>query len=145
VEDYRCIDIPGQEQHYMESDVEFAHKGIVRVEVFNGKSVPQDRIYDVVLFNFVLHHAAHNVRSLIKSALVVGRLVVIQEDIPDGTEEVTEGMCQHDPKAIFRSVDQWVALFKMHGAECCFKRDLPPGDVSGYRVPRVLMAFASRG
>ena len=81
---------------------------------FDGKRVPEkDRSFDGVSFMGVLHHAANNTPSLLHEAgRVARRWIVVCEDLNVGSNAARNK--KHDPRGIFRTHDQWVALFAMH-------------------------------
>lgn len=118
--------------------------GAPGVEVFDGKRLPhKNKVFDFVLFNFVLHHAAYCTRSLVRDALAIAHEVIIQEDIPDGTETTATLLYKHDPRGIFRTEDQWVRLFAECGAQQLYQERHAGAvsDTGGYHVPRTMMVF----
>ena len=112
------------------------------VRVFDGHTLPEGR-WDAVLFNFVLHHAAHETRPLVKAAVASSRWVVLQEDVPDGTAECWERLRNHDIRGIFRTPEQWKALFREYDSaqRLCVTLAENLQDTNGYHVPRRLMVF----
>ena len=91
------------------------------VRVFNGRTLPNvaDRSHDVVIFNSVLHHAAHNAPELIREAARIARhAIVLNEDINVSPELnpsakfVRSRNKFHDRQGIFRTHPMWVAMLE---------------------------------
>ena len=90
----------------------------MNVSVFNGSALPfPDASYDIVTLISVLHHAANNTPSLVADSMRVAReYVVIFEDLelPPTSPyhfNVSTRNRQHEPKGIFRTLDEWYTLF----------------------------------
>jgi len=100
------------------------------VHVFDGATLPvADRSFDAVLFNSVLHHAAHNASGLLREAArVSSRWVIVIEDVTVRGERCPEERHIHRRHAshgapankgaargIFRSQQEWVSLLQADG------------------------------
>lgn len=85
----------------------------LKVHFFDGHSLPEPPLsFDAVTFMFVLHHAANSTRSLLESAASIARRwIVILEDTDNGTPLIRSRNRKHDPSGIFRSNEEWKALF----------------------------------
>jgi SAM-dependent methyltransferase len=142
--DFHCIDInPGKRKPYHPEVRKFDGTGAGLLKFEEGKT------FDFVLFNFVLHHAAHNIVDLLMAAASRAPCIVIQEDLkeewPGGAKHpgksVTQLLREHDPKAIYHSFPQWERLLKRlysNNAILTSVRhpDIPLDDTFGYHVPR---------
>ena len=84
-----------------------------------GAPLPYDaRSFETVLLETVLHHAAeHALQLLGEVARVARRYVIIAEDVlyRRATIDVVESYRAHDPWAVYRSTEEWVALARNHG------------------------------
>lgn len=76
------------------------------------------RSFDTVLLETVLHHAAeHALQLLGEVARVARRYVIIAEDVLSrrASVDVVESYRAHDPWAVYRSTEEWVALARHNG------------------------------
>lgn len=152
--DFHCIDItPGKRKPYHPTVHKFDGTG-EGLKFFHGprKDAAGRGGYDFILFNFVLHHAAHQMWELLQAAATRTHCIVIQEDLdeewPPGSHQsgktVKDLLRQHDPKAIYHSFADWERLLReklmlpnsavtsvRHSAE-------PLEDTFGYHVPRAI-------
>lgn len=154
--DFHCIDIdPGKRKPYHPTVHKFDGTGL-GLTMFNGNpGKPRgDRssCYDFILFNFVLHHAAHRMWELLQAAAALTNCIVIQEDLdeewPPGSfpsgKPVRERLREHDPKAIYHSFMNWERLLreklKLHNSAITSVRHSsePMEDTFGYHVPRAI-------
>ena len=88
-------------------------------EVYAGRALPYGRAeFDMVVVETVLHHAAEDALHVFnESARVARRHVLVAEDVLDrrASIDVVETYHRHDPRAIYRSSEEWVALGVMLG------------------------------
>ena len=81
---------------------------------YAGRALPYARAaFDLVVVETVLHHAAEDaLRVFNESARVARRHVLVAEDVLDrrASLDVLETYRRHDPRALYRSSDEWVAL-----------------------------------
>ena len=92
--------------------------GLPEVRMFDGRKIPEsDRSFDVVSFVAVLHHAADNTESLLHEAVRVSRewVLVLEDVMRSGDREAIKETRRHDPKGIFRTKEEWDALFAKVG------------------------------
>jgi hypothetical protein len=86
-----------------------------------GNPLPyRDRRFDTVLLETVLHHAAEDALQLLKEAARVARRhVIVAEDVLDrrASRSVVDSYRTHDPWAVYRSTDEWIALGRRSGLE----------------------------
>lgn len=74
--------------------------------------------FHTVLLETVLHHAAEDALQLLGEVVRVARKrVVIAEDVLDrrASRSVVDAYRAHDPWAIYRSTDEWLALARQRG------------------------------
>lgn len=72
----------------------------------------------MVLAESTLHHAADDALAVLREMVrVASRYVVIGEDMLErrASADVFEAFRQHDPKAIYRSLDEWMQLASLFG------------------------------
>eukprot|EP00326_Haptolina_ericina_P028132 CAMPEP_0181184590 /NCGR_PEP_ID=MMETSP1096-20121128/9050_1 /TAXON_ID=156174 ORGANISM="Chrysochromulina ericina, Strain CCMP281" /NCGR_SAMPLE_ID=MMETSP1096 /ASSEMBLY_ACC=CAM_ASM_000453 /LENGTH=185 /DNA_ID=CAMNT_0023273367 /DNA_START=95 /DNA_END=652 /DNA_ORIENTATION=+ len=75
-----------------------------------------DNSYDLVIFKFVLHHAADNTVGLLQDALRVRRAyVAVTEDLKAETETQAKRNMIHDFQGVFRGRLEWEKLFELVG------------------------------
>lgn len=87
---------------------------------YNGRDLPfsKDTSFDLILLNFVLHHAAENTLPLLKQ---IGDLskgyIIIGEDLSElGYEENWHKRnYEHQPGGVYRSDYEWKELFRLYG------------------------------
>ena len=80
------------------------------IETFDGSSLPLGNCStDLVMFNSVLHHAAHKAETLVlEAARVARRWIVILEDLSvPGHRNIEHRNLIHDPSGVFRTLDEW--------------------------------------
>lgn len=128
---YTCIDVA---------------PGHPRVGPFDGRHIKSPTgLFDFVLFNFVLPHAANHTISLLQDALhITKHEVLIQEDLPDGTTVTEAVLRKHDPKALFRKEEEWRVLFRSLGAIVTTYWPFPSYRIAEYPemlVPRAFMVI----
>lgn len=85
---------------------------------YDGKNIPfTEKIFDLVIVNFVLHHASHNTLFLLKQIRNISKkYVIIGEDLSELDYDIKwhERNHIHQPGGIFRSNDEWKELFKLY-------------------------------
>jgi SAM-dependent methyltransferase len=80
--------------------------------------------FDLVFFNYVLHHAADNTISLLRDAhRIARRYVVITED-PKETVQDCLWAYKHDDRGTFRGLKEWKELFTLVGFSTVFETAL---------------------
>lgn len=88
------------------------------VHAFPGESLPYpDNSFDIVLFSFVLHHAAASQTQLLLDAKRVARHHVFVLEDPRETANDVRWAREHDKNGIFRSLSEWRELFQKVGLE----------------------------
>ena len=90
------------------------------VRRFDGMHIPEaNHSFDVVSFLFVLHHAAAKTPTLLREAARVTReWVLVAEDVSRPGDAVAERVNRaHDKHGIFRTHEEWSALFAQAGLE----------------------------
>lgn len=87
--------------------------------LYDGDRLPYaDGAFEVALAESTLHHAAENASSLLSEmARTSARYVIVGEDIlePGASEDVAREFRLHDPHAVYRSLDGWVATGSSFG------------------------------
>lgn len=145
--DFHCIDItPGKRKPFHPTVHKFDGTGPGLLSFC--KNI--DR-FDFILFNFVLHHAAHRMWELLQAAASKTHCIVIQEDLqeewplpPRPGKSVKQLLHDHDPKAVYHSFSEWQKLLReklnVHNAAIDSIRhpDIPVTDTFGYHVPRAI-------
>jgi SAM-dependent methyltransferase len=71
--------------------------------------------FDLVLFNYVLHHASDNAISLLRDAHRIARRYVIVTEDPKITEADHHWAYQDDRRGTYRGLKEWRELFAMLG------------------------------
>lgn len=109
--------------------------------------------YDFSLFNFVLHHAAHNTDGLLHAAAALSKCIVIQEDLNEEWDTFTDIkndgptvaslLRAHDKRAVYYSLNGWrQKLQGLFPSASIYVRRHPPestSDTQGYHVPRAIL------
>jgi len=118
-------------------------------EIIDGKHLPfPEKYFDVILINYVLHHAK-DPTALLKNAKRVGKKIIIFEDLPEGlfsklicrfhglsystlfknpnfisfkTELPKEAKVKMKTKFSFASEKNWEKIFKEIGLNVIFKK-----------------------
>ena len=85
---------------------------------YDGRNLPyQKNEFDLVIVNFVLHHAAHNTLYLLNQiANITSKYVIIGEDLSELNYDIrwhTRNF-EHQPGGMFRSDEEWKTLFKFY-------------------------------
>lgn len=88
-----------------------------KCRAFDGSSLNYSSASaDVVLFNYVLHHAADNTISLLTDARRIARkFVIVVEDIKAKTRSGAMGQFLHEWSGTYRGDVEWGALFDLVG------------------------------
>lgn len=88
-----------------------------RCAAFNGQSLPHnDLSKDLVVFNYVLHHAADDAIALLQHAHRVAKgYVVVIEDLKGETQAHAKLLYEHEWHGTFRGPREWRALFSILG------------------------------
>ena len=118
----RGVDILAPKDNFYASSGVHTRQEFIPVGVFDGSHLPfPDASYDIVSVMSTLHHAANNTPSLVAESMRVARdYVVILEDLeltPGSPHydayhlNVTKRNRGHDPKGVFRTLEEWYALF----------------------------------
>lgn len=93
------------------------------VALYDGKHIPEeDGACDIVLFAYVLHHAADSTFKLLQEAARVTRPgtghVLMTEDLADHHDAVRQARnLMHDTHGIFRTDGEWQALLQAMGLQ----------------------------
>lgn len=90
-----------------------------RCKIYAGSQLPyNDKLFDMVMAETALHHAAQNATTLLGEMARVARdVVVVAEDIlePSASLDVREAFRDHDPNARYLTLRQWVDECKAVG------------------------------
>ena len=123
-----------------------------RVERFDGRQLPvADASVDVVLFNWVLHHAEGSTIGLLHEARRVvrpsGRIVVVEDLRADSHatrvfQDTVHAGCFDG--CAFRTEIEWKGLFALLGLNVVAERTPPRDCVHHYLIPRRLYELAPR-
>lgn len=86
----------------------------LKVHFFDGRTIPEGAAsFEAVLFMSVLHHAANNTFSLLQSASQVAKeWIVVLEDLQTANRAIQFRNRKHDPTGIFRTDEEWKAMFR---------------------------------
>ena len=103
-------------------------------QAFNGKDLGKayrDKSYDVVIFNWVLHHAGDNTIGLLREAKRVAKdFILIQEDLKGETPAEAKRNYDHEWAGTFRGDAEWKAIFSL--LDLSLVRDVSlPANCSG--------------
>lgn len=127
------------------------------VERFNGRHLPvPNRSVDLVLFNWVFHHAStlhagDSTSVLLDEATRAvrprsGRLLVVEDLRGDNPGNRHHQDTQHSgcsKGCVFRSDEEWLATFASHQLEVVH-RETPPRDcLSFYQIPRAMYVLGA--
>ncbi len=86
---------------------------------YNGERIPFPKnSVDIVLSEFVLHHAAENTISLLQQLYNIAKYcLIVAEDVTGLNSEIKwqRRLFEHDPHGIFRSIKEWIGLFNLVG------------------------------
>jgi SAM-dependent methyltransferase len=83
-----------------------------------------DHSVDLVLFSYVLHHAADNAIPLLRDARRIARRNVIVTEDPKETEADRRWAYQDDPGGTYRGLREWRALFILLGFSIVYEASL---------------------
>ena len=112
--------------------------------VFDGATLPHpNRSKDLVLFNYVLHHAADATISLLQHARrVTRRHVVVVEDLKATSNRGVLSQFHHERMGTYRGETEWRAIFKLLGFQVVYT-DSPTNKCAGRAldVPRRLFVL----
>merc|ERR1712232_1175301 len=105
--EYRCIDVTPSKE----------------CEKFDGISIGEEaKSYDVVVFNYVLHHAGDSTIGLLEGARNTARhFVVIQEDIKSANRRPQQLMNEHEWAGTYRGHKEWTKLFELLGMSVSYE------------------------
>ena len=106
---------------------------------FNGKvlgNAYSDKSYDVVVFNWVLHHAGDATIGLLRDAKrVAKKFILIQEDLKGETRVEARENFDHEWAGTYRGDAEWKALFSL--LELAVVKEISiPAECSARRVHR---------
>ena len=136
--------------HWRVLDVEAAAPGVER---FDGRTLPvAANAVDVVLFNWVFHHAGDATIGLIQEAKRVvragGRIVIVEDLRGDNAAMRHHQDTQHPgcpDGCLFRKAEEWHALFRLLGLTVV-SRGTPARDCLWfYTIPRALFELSKGG
>jgi SAM-dependent methyltransferase len=86
----------------------------------------EDNSYDLVLFSYVLHHAADDTIRLLRDAHRIARRYVVVTEDPKETVEDCQWAYAHDKRGTFRGHKEWRALFGAMGYSIVHEETLNP-------------------
>jgi hypothetical protein len=112
-------------------DVEIERRTAAPVTPFDGRRLDRpDASVDLVLFSYVLHHAADSTFDLLREARrVATRNVLVLED-PKETRADRRWAHRHDPSGTFRGLREWRELFAVTGFDVVHETPLDCTDHS---------------
>lgn len=116
-------------EYFQSSDMELIDvikkkNTIFPVKIYDGSTLkyPNDS-FDIVIFSYVLHHAADDTIRLLQDARKIARkFVIILEDNKDTKGDLIWAF-RHDKSGTFRGLKEWRNLFKTIGFN--ISEDLP--------------------
>ena len=89
------------------------------IELFDGRSLPfANASFDMVMFVSVLHHAANSTVDLVREAArVARRYIIVLEDLHLPASHALHHAIEqrnhdHEPHGIFRTLEEWISLFR---------------------------------
>ena len=115
-------------------------------ERFDGRNLPAAaNSTDLVLFNYVLHHAADDTIPLLKEARRVvkpdGRVVVVEDLRADDAAGLRHQDSEHKgcpQRCVFRTDNEWRAIFRRLGLRVESTAAPPRDCIPHYKVDRAL-------
>ena len=88
---------------------------------YNGRDLPfNSNKFDLVIVNFVLHHASNNTLFLLEQIRnISSKYILIGEDLSELNYDLKwhHRNYIHQPGGIFRSDEEWQILFKLYNLE----------------------------
>lgn len=88
-----------------------------KCSLYDGKIIPyKTNSFDIILSDFVLHHTSENAISLLSQLYnICSKYMIIGEDISSlyASKEWQTTLFNHDPNGVFRSIKEWINLFKL--------------------------------
>lgn len=111
---YTCIDLErpqktGQGGYFKDKD------GLT----YDGRNLPfGENTFDLVIVNFVLHHASNNTLFLLEQIKKISKkYIIIGEDLSELDHDLNwhKRNFIHQPGGMFRSDEEWQILFKLYG------------------------------
>lgn len=86
------------------------------VKQFDGTRLDYESgSFDIVFFNYVLHHAADNTIPLLRDARRIARRYVVVAEDPKETGQDRLWAYKHDERGTFRGLKEWRELFALIG------------------------------
>jgi len=113
----------------------------VRCAAFDGESLPHDSdSKDIVIFNYVLHHAADNTIPLLQHARRIARkYVVVVEDLKGENIDHAQQNFDHEWHGTFRGPKEWRSLFSLVGLRLVHEANPKPlCSPVGFHVDRAV-------
>lgn len=80
--------------------------------------------FDLVLFSYVLHHAADDTIQLLRDAHRIARKYVVVTEDPKETEDDYYWAYMHDKRGTFRGRKEWMELFATIGFSLVYEKAL---------------------
>lgn len=110
---------------------------------FDGKSLSHAaKSFDVVMFNWVLHHANDNTIQLLRDAQrIARRFVLINEDLKGVTHEEILRQFHHERQGTYRGVTEWEAIFRLLHFHVNETHNVSDTCAGKYIVPRRFWAL----
>ena len=101
-------------------------------QIYDGKNIPfPENSFDLVLINYVLHHAENPEALLIEAKRVAKNKIIIFEDLPEGFfskiycklhQLSFDKLFRNPSKTSFRTEENWEKIFKELGLNVIFKK-----------------------
>jgi hypothetical protein len=106
-------------------DVTLAPRCVFPVKQIAGTQLDYgSNSFDLVLFSYVLHHAADNTIQLLRDARRIARKYVVITEDPKETDEDYFWAYTHDRRGTFRGRKEWVQLFAVIGFSLVYETAL---------------------
>jgi hypothetical protein len=91
-------------------------RALKKCKLFSGERLDYPlHSFDIVMFNWVLHHANDNTIQLLQDARRICRRVIVSEDLKGESIEELNAEFAHERQGTYRGIREWEALFRMIG------------------------------
>jgi SAM-dependent methyltransferase len=108
-------------------DIKVPQRTSLPVKQFDGTHLEYaDDSFDMVLFSYVLHHAADDTLQLLRDAKRIARRYVAITEDPKETPDDFYWAYKHDRAGTFRGRREWLELFELMGFSVVHEEPLDP-------------------
>lgn len=115
---------------------------------YDGRNLPfKTNDFDVILINFVLHHAAENTIHILKQVKdISSKYVIIGEDLAEINYSIKWHVrnFKHQPGGIFRSDIEWKELFDLIGFNLIKQIVILRADDEDEKIYRTIYVLETR-